>query len=51
MKKNIEDYKRFGIDYWDEKVVIKENEDGSIESGRVKILSCGCVYLDSNRLE
>jgi len=49
--KKIEDYKRFGLDYCNEKVKIKENKDRSIESGRVKILDCGCVVLDGNKLE
>jgi hypothetical protein len=42
--KNFEDYKRFGLDYFNDEIKIKENEDGSRECGFVKILGCGCVY-------
>jgi len=48
--KNFEDYKRFGLDYFNDKIKI-ETSEGYRKSGRVKILDCGCVYLDDMCLE
>jgi len=45
--KNFEDYKKYGLNYIDDEIKIIEG-NGFIKSGRVKILDCGCVYVDNN---